>query len=82
MQTTRSNYCRSEQIEQRHVDYLYSHGGEYLLVPNTPVEVCLECGMVNYDAQVLKEIERRFFAIKRPDEQPDRYIQLPSKAYA
>ncbi|MFQ5616309.1 MAG: YgiT-type zinc finger protein [Anaerolineales bacterium] len=28
-----------------------------------PVEVCLECGMIYYDAAVLKEIERRFFGI-------------------
>ena len=33
-------------------------------VPNTPVEVCLHCGMVYCDAAVLKEIERCFFAIQ------------------
>jgi len=53
-----------------------------LLVPNTPVEVCLNCGMVYYDAAVLKEIERRFFAIQRKAEKPDRYITMPAKAYA
>ena len=26
-------------FEQRRIEYLYSHGGKYLLVPNTPVEV-------------------------------------------
>jgi YgiT-type zinc finger domain-containing protein len=64
------------------IEYLYSHNGEYLLVPNTPVEVCLDCGMVYYDAAVLKEIERRFFAIRRKAEEPDRYIKMPAKAYA
>jgi hypothetical protein len=38
--------------------------------------------MVYYDAAVLKEIERRFFAIREKTEQPDRYIQIPQKAYA
>ena len=61
--------------------YLYSHQGQYLLVPNTPVEVCLHCGMVYYDAAVLKEIERRFFAIQDKEEEPDQYIEMPTKAY-
>ena len=61
---------------------LYSHAGKYLLVRNTPVEVCLNCGMVYYDAAVLKEIERRFFAIEHEAEKPDRYIRIPEKAYA
>ena len=47
--------------EERKINYLYSHQGEYLLVPNTPVEICRDCGMIYYDAAVLKEIERRFF---------------------
>ncbi len=55
---------------------------QYLLVPNTPVEVCLQCGMLYYDAAVLKEIERRFFAIQRKAEPPDRHIEVPEKAYA
>lgn len=59
-----------------------NHKGEYLLVPNTPVEVCLNCGMVYYDAAVLKEIERQFFAIRRKAEEPGRYIEIPAKAYA
>ena len=82
MRKIRCNYCNSDRFEERRIEYLYSHKGEYLLVPNTPVEVCLDCGMVYYDAAVLKEIERRFFAIKNSDEQPDRYIRMPAKAYA
>ncbi|MDE2059282.1 MAG: type II toxin-antitoxin system MqsA family antitoxin [candidate division NC10 bacterium] len=57
------NFCGSDRHEERRIEYLYSHEGKYLLVPNTPVEVCLNCGMVYYDAVVLKEIERQFFAI-------------------
>jgi YgiT-type zinc finger domain-containing protein len=50
-------------------------------VPNTPVEVCTNCDMIYYDAAVLKEIERRFFAIRKHQEQPDRYIQMPTASY-
>ena len=82
MRKIECNYCGCDGFEERRVEYLYSHKGEYLLVPNTPVEVCLNCGMVYYDAAVLKEIEQRFLAIQRRDEEPDRYITMPEKTYA
>jgi hypothetical protein len=37
--------------------------------------------MKYYDAAVLEEIERRFFAIESKTEEPDRYVQVPEKAY-
>ena len=82
MTKARCTYCGSERAETRRVDYLYSHQGQYLLVPNTPVEVCLDCGMSFYDAKVLKEIERRFFAIQNHTEQPESYIEIPKVAYS
>jgi YgiT-type zinc finger domain-containing protein len=80
--TTKCNFCGSDRSEERRIEYLYSHEGKYLLVPNTPVEVCLNCGMIYYDAAVLKAIEQHFFAIQSKAEQPDRYIQMPAKALA
>jgi len=82
MRQVQCNFCGSGRYEEKRIEYLYSHAGKYLLVPNTPVEVCLNCGMVYYDAAVLKEIERRFFAIEHEAEKPDRYIRIPEKAYA
>ena len=76
------NFCGSEQYEQRRIEYLYSHNGQYLLVPNTPVEMCLNCGMMYYDTAVLKEIERQFFAIQNKTEEPDMYLEVPSKTFA
>jgi len=74
--------CGSNQYEERRIEYLYAYKGKYLLVPNTPVEVCLNCGMVYYDAEVLKNIEQQFFAIERQEQQPDRYVQMPEVVYA
>jgi YgiT-type zinc finger domain-containing protein len=59
MRTAPCNFCGSDRYEERRIDYLYSHQGKYLLVPNTPVEICRHCGMVYYDAAVLKKIEHR-----------------------
>lgn len=82
MENKKCNFCGSTEYENRRTDYLYSYKGNYLLVPNTPVEVCLRCGMVYYDANVFKQIEQRFFAIQRKSEQPDSYLELPVAAYA
>jgi YgiT-type zinc finger domain-containing protein len=82
MKIKRCNFCGSEHYEERRIEYLYSHSGKYLLVPDTPVEICRDCGMVYYDAVVLKEIECHFFAIQNQTEAPDHYIQMPTKTLA
>ena len=82
MRRVRCNFCGSDRYEERRIEYLYSHKGHYLFVPNTPVEVCLNCGMVYYDAAVLKHIEQCFFAIHQKQQEPDRYIQMPEVVFA
>jgi len=75
------NFCGSPDYKECKTEYLYSYKGNYLLVPNTPVEICAKCGMVYYDADVLKAIERHFFAIQKKEEKPDSYIDIPQMAY-
>lgn len=82
MSEIKCNFCGGSRYEERHVDYLYSRDGKYLLVPGTPVQVCLDCGMSYYAAAVLKEIERHFFAVHAREEQPDSYIEIPTKRLA
>jgi len=81
MEKKKCNFCGITGYEQRRTDYLYSYKGNYLLVANTPVEICKNCGMVYYDADVLKEIENHFFAIQRKHEVPDHYLEIPQLAY-
>lgn len=79
MTEVRCNASGGRRCKQRRIEYLYRYRGEYLLVPNTPVEVCLQCGAVYYNAAVLNEIEPRFFAIRSKAEQPDRYVEVPEE---
>ncbi|MCT7951627.1 type II toxin-antitoxin system MqsA family antitoxin [Ancylothrix sp. C2] len=79
MQEVKCNFCGTNCYEERIIEYLYSYEGKYLLVPNMPVEVCLDCGMIYYPASVLKEIEKLFFAIHNNKEKPDSYLQIPMK---
>ena len=76
------NFCGATDCEDRRMEYMYTYRGNYLLVPNTPVEICTKCGMMYFEASVLKEIERRFFAIQKKEERPDAYIELPRMAFA
>ena len=82
MEEKKCNFCGSPECGKRRMDYPYLYRGNYLLVLNTPVEVCLNCGMIYFDAKVLKVIEKRFFAIQRKSEKPDGYVELPVAAYA
>lgn len=76
------NFCGNFSCEKRKVDYLYSYKGNYLLVQDTPVEICQECGMIYYEAAVLKQIEKHFFAIQKKHENPDNYIEIPRLEYS
>ncbi|MDQ3248983.1 MAG: type II toxin-antitoxin system MqsA family antitoxin [Chloroflexota bacterium] len=76
------NFCGSGRFVTRRTEYLYSYGEEYLIVSNMPVEVCLDCGMIYYAASALKEVERRFFAIQKQVEKPERYLQVPTMMVA
>ena len=66
------------RYEERKSDSLSQDKGEYVFVPKTPVEVCLE---VSQEANVLKEIERHCFAIHANTEPPDRSLEMPSKEF-
>jgi YgiT-type zinc finger domain-containing protein len=74
-------FCGCQHFENKSVDYLYSYKGNYLLVPKTPVEVCSECGMLYYEAKILKAIEKQFFAVQANTKKPDCYFEIPKMAY-
>lgn len=74
------NFCGSDKYEKRKTDYLYSHQGKYLLIPDMPVEICLECGMIYYEAAALKKVEKQFFSIQQKIEIPDSYVEIPIKS--
>lgn len=81
MKNEKCLFCGCQNFENKKIDYLYSYKGNYLLVPNTPVEICVECGMVYYDAKVLKNIENQFFAVQGNTTKPDCYLDIPQIAY-
>jgi len=80
MRNTKCNTCSSTEYKERRITYLYSQQGQYLIAPNTPVEICSDCGTADYSADVLKAIERQFFAVHNTTASPDQYLQIPVKS--
>ncbi len=82
MKMAQCPYCGSTRFEEKRVNYLYTHSDKFLLVPNTPAEVCENCGMEFYAASVVLKIEEHFFAIQSHEEEPDKILQIPCKTFA
>ena len=82
MQNKKCHYCGSEQIQTRSMRYIYSRDDHDLLVPEMPVDMCEECGMIYYHGAALLEVEARFKAIYQQNQQPDRYLTMPVMDYA
>ncbi len=74
--------CGQNQFENRHVEYIYRRGGNYLIVRNVPCEVCLHCSERYYPGEVLLEIEKKFKAIHERHVAPQATVQIPVEVYA
>ncbi len=79
MKAAQCNFCGDLESHHTTTEYLYNHQGQYLLVPDMPVEICDSCGMVYYAAHHLKQVEQEFFAIQRQEATPDAILSVPSK---
>ncbi len=82
MDEKRCYQCGGDKWEERKVEYLYRHQGQYLLVRDMPAEVCLNCGMLYYPGAALEAVERLFFAIQKGAITPDRRVEMPVSDYA
>ena len=81
-QNMKCYYCGSERFEERRIRYIYSRGGKNLYVPDMPVDVCLECGMIYYHGEALLKVEEQFLAIYEADAEPVRYTTMPTMNFA
>ncbi len=74
--------CGRTDYEEKRVEYIYRHNAQYLIVEDVPAEVCNVCQTRFYQAKVLQEIERQFFAIYQKEQKPTRYVQVPVEVYS
>jgi YgiT-type zinc finger domain-containing protein len=54
------NFCGNKNFKEKHVQYIYKHNEQFLIVNNVPCEECEFCGEQYFEAEVLKKIEKDF----------------------
>ena len=54
------SFCGNKNLKETHVQYIYRHDGQFLVVNGVPCEECEYCGEQYFKAEVLKKIEKEF----------------------
>lgn len=76
------NFCGQNEFVQKKVEYIYRHRQQYMVFRDVPAEVCLHCGMRYYAAEVVLEIEQRFFEVQRQGTSPAHTVTVPVETFA
>lgn len=76
------NFCGQPDFETKKVEYIYRHRQRYMLFRDVPTEICLHCGMRYFAANIVLEIERRFFEIQQQKSLPGHTITVPVENFA
>ena len=58
------NVIGNKHIKHCFTEYTYKKDGHYLIINNVPCLQCEFCGEKYFEAKVLKQIEKEFFAIQ------------------
>ncbi len=76
------NFCGQTEFENKKVEYIYRYQQQYMVFRDVPAEICMHCGMRYYAAEVVLEIEQRFFAVQRQETVPIHTITVPVEVFA
>lgn len=71
------NFCGNKNFREKHVQYIYKHNDQFLVVNNVPCEECEFCGERYFKAEVLKKIEKDFTDIYVSGKRSKREIKVP-----
>ncbi len=75
------NFCGNKNFRERHVQYIYKHNDQFLVVNNVPCEECEYCGEQYFKAEVLKKIEEDFNAIYQSGKKAKKEVKVPVEEY-
>jgi len=71
------NFCGNKNFREKHVQYIYRHDTQLLIVNNVPCEECEYCGEQYFKAEVLKKIEKSFGEIILSGKAAKKEIKVP-----
>ena len=76
------NFCGNKNFREKHVQYIYKHDNQFLVVDNVPCEECEYCGEQYLKAEVLKKIEENFGAIYFSGKKAKKEVTVPVEEFA
>jgi YgiT-type zinc finger domain-containing protein len=80
--TKTCNFCGNRNFREKHVQYIYKHDNQFLVVDNVPCEECEYCGEQYFKAEVLKKIEENFGAIYFSGKKAKKEVTVPVEEFA
>ncbi len=75
------NFCGNKIFRETHVQYIYKHGDQFLVVNKVPCEECEYCGEQYFKAEVLKKIEKDFRDIYSSGRRAKKEIKVPVEEF-
>ena len=75
------NFCGNNKFREKHVQYIYKHDGQFLVVNNVPCEECEYCGEQYFKGKVLKKIEKDFMDIYQSKKKAKTVVKLPVEEF-
>jgi YgiT-type zinc finger domain-containing protein len=76
------NFCGNKNFKEARVQYIYRHGGNFLIVNDVPCEQCEFCGEQYFQAGVLQKIEADFQALQAHSRKAPAEILVPVESFA
>ena len=75
------NFCGNKNFKEKHMQYIYKHDNQFLVVNNVPCEECEYCGEQYFKAGVLKKIEKDFEDIYFSGKKAKREVKIPVEEF-
>ena len=76
------SFCGNKNSVEKHVQYIYKHDDQFLVVNNVPCEECEYCGEQYFKADVLRKIEKDFMDIYHQHKRPGSEIKVPVEEFS
>lgn len=75
------NFCGNKNFKEKHIQYIYRHDDQFLVVNRVPCEECEYCGEQYFKAEVLKKIEKEFKEIYFSGKKAKREVKVPVEEF-
>ena len=75
------SFCGNKNFREKHVQYIYKHDEQFLVVNNVPCEECEYCGEQYFKAEALKKIEKEFNNIYFSGKKVKKEVKVPVEEF-